>query len=53
MYRIDKIERVRLNNRNVKLVTVYKLIGNSWLYYGQYDIPATVSNKRALEYLQL
>jgi len=49
--RIDSIERVVLNGMRTKLVTLYELIGNCWVYYGKFDVPARCGNKRLIEWI--
>jgi len=50
-YRIENIEKARLNGRNVKLFQLFECCRDCFEYKGSYDVPARIANKNIIEYL--
>jgi len=58
-YRIENVEKARLNGRNVKLFQLFELFvchenenNFVYMYKGSYDVPVRTANKNIIEYLQ-
>jgi hypothetical protein len=50
-YRIGNVQRVKLNNREVKLFSVYRLVDNAYVYAGRYSAPAKIANKNLINFV--
>ena len=52
-YRIENIQNVKLNGKNVKLFKAYKYDkdSHSYVYYGQFEAPEKVSNNSLENYI--
>jgi len=51
MLRVEKIEKNVLDGIRNKVVTVYQLVDNVWVYFGVFDVPARCGNKRLVEWI--
>jgi len=50
-YRIENIEKARLNGRNVKVFQLFEYCNGYFGYKGSYDVPVRIANKNIIEYL--
>ena len=50
-YKIENVQRVRLNNREMKLFSVYRLVDNAYVYAGRYSAPAKTANKNLINFV--
>ena len=50
-YKIENVQRVRLNNREMKLFSVYRLVDNSYVFAGKYSAPAKTANKNLIKFV--
>jgi hypothetical protein len=52
-YRIENIQKVKLNGRNVKLFKVFEYCEeqNAYVFIGQFEAPAKTANKNLHNYI--
>lgn len=50
-YRIESVQKVTLNGRNVKLFKAYKKEGDAYVFCGQYSAPAKTANKNLTQFI--
>ena len=49
--KITDIQRVRLNNKEVKLFKVWEEENNTWVFAGQFSAPAKTTNKNLMDFV--
>jgi hypothetical protein len=50
-FRITDIQRATVNGRKIKLFRAYRLIGDAYIFSGQYAAPVRVANKDLFSYV--
>ena len=50
-FKVGQIQKMTLNNDNVKFFAVHKLLENgAWVFYGNYQAPVRTANKNLLNF---
>jgi hypothetical protein len=50
-YRIENIQKIRLNGKNVKVFKAYKKSANAYVFIGQFIANAQTSNKNLVNFI--
>ena len=51
-YRVENIEIIRLNGKNVKSFKAFKDNGDAYIYCGTFYAPAKTANKRLTDFIE-